>query len=61
MALTTLLGFPGGSAVKNLPAMKRAQSLGWEEPLAEEMDIHSSILAETIPWTEESSGLQSLG
>ena len=33
--------------VKNLPAMKEAQvqSLGWEDPLEEEMATHSSILA----------------
>ena len=28
-------------------------SLGWEDPLEEEMAIHSSILAWRIPWTEE--------
>ena len=27
-------------------------SLGWEDPLEEEMAIHSSILAWNIPWTE---------
>ena len=37
-----LLGFPGGSVVKNLPAMQetqktQVQSLGWEDPLEEEM------------------------
>ena len=37
------------------------QSLGWEDPLEEEMTIHSSILARKIPWTEETGGLQSLG
>ena len=33
--------------VKNLPAMQEtwAQSLGWEDPLEEEMATHSSILA----------------
>ena len=33
--------------VKNLPAMQeiRLQSLGWEDPLEEEMATHSSILA----------------
>ena len=33
--------------VKNLPAMWETwlQSLGWEDPLEEEMTIHSSILA----------------
>ena len=33
------MGFPGGSAVKNLPAMQETQiqSLGWEDPLEKEM------------------------
>ena len=36
--------------VKNLPAIQQTkemqvQSLGWEDPLAEEMATHSSILA----------------
>ena len=33
--------------VKNLPTMweTKVQSLGWEEPLEEEMATHSSILA----------------
>ena len=37
------------------------QSLGWEEPLEEEMSTHSSILAWKTPWTEEPGGLQSKG
>ena len=37
------------------------RSLGWEDPLEEEMIIHSSILAWRIPWTEEPGGLQSMG
>ena len=36
-------------------------SLGWEDPLREEMTTHSSILAWEIPWTEEPGGLQSTG
>ena len=36
------VGFPSGSAVKNLPA--RVQSLGVEDPLEQEMATHSSIL-----------------
>ena len=50
-------GFPGGSAIKNPPAMQQTQvqSLGWEDAL------HSSILAWRIPLTEETSGLQSTG
>ena len=39
----------------------RVQSLGWEDPLEEGMATHSSILAWRIPWTEEPSGLQSMG
>ena len=59
-------GFPGGSVVKNLPAMQgpqemRVQSLGGEDPLEEGMASHSSILARRIPWTEEPGGLQSMG
>ena len=37
------------------------QSLGWEDPLQAEMATDSSILAWKIPWTEEPSGLQSMG
>ena len=36
------------------------QSLGQEDPLEKEMATHSSILAWEIPWTEESSRLQSI-
>ena len=59
-------GFPGGSVVKNPPAMQetqemQVQSLGWEDPLEKEMAPHSSILAWEIPWTEEPGGLQSMG
>jgi len=48
--------------VKNLPVMQetRVQSLGWKDPLEEEMTTHSSILAWRIPWTEEPGGLQSI-
>ena len=58
-------GFPGGSVVKNPPAMQETQetqetgvqSLGWEDLLEEDMPTHSSIFS----WTEESGGLQTLG
>ena len=33
------------------------QSLGWEDPLEEEMATHPSILAWTSPWAEEPGGL----
>ena len=48
-------GFPGGSAVKNPPAMQEmlVPSLGWEDPLEKEMATHSSILAWEILWTRE--------
>ena len=60
------LGFPGGSAVKNPPAMQesqeaRVQSLGWEDPLEEGIAAPSSILAWRIPWREEPGRLQSIG
>ena len=56
-------GFPGGTLVKNLPASEEMQvrSLGWEDPLKEEMATHSSILAWRIPWTEEPGRLQPIG
>ena len=45
--------------VKNPAVMQETQalSLGWEDPLEEEMATHSSILALEIPWTEEPGGL----
>ena len=54
------MGF--GSVVKNLPAMPEAwiQSLGWEDPLKEEMATHSSVLGWKVPWTEEPGGLHSM-
>ena len=58
-----MIGFLGGSVVKNLPAKQetRVQSLGQEDPLETGMATHSSILAWRIPWTEEPGGLQSMG
>ena len=49
--------------VKNPPAMQETwvQSLGWEDPLEEEMATQSSILAWEIPWIEEPGGLQFRG
>ena len=40
---------------------RRIGSLSWEDPLEEEMAVHSSILAWRIPWREEPGGLQPLG
>ena len=49
--------------VKNLPAMleTQVQSLGWNDALEKGMATHPSVLAWRIPWTEELSGLQSMG
>jgi len=46
--------------VKNQPAVQKpwVLSMGWEDPLEEGMETHSSILAWRSPWTEEPSGLQ---
>ena len=46
---------------KKLACQCRVSSLGWEDPLEKEIATHSSVLAWQIPWTEEPSGLQSMG
>ena len=58
------MDFQVAQRVKNPPAMPETQeiwawSLGWEDPLEEEVATHSSILAWRIPWAEETGGLQS--
>ena len=58
--------FPGGSAVKNPPAIQgthkmRVQFLGREGPLEEGTATHCSILACRVPWTEGSGGLLAIG
>ena len=58
--------YPSDSEVKTPPVLQmtqeiRIQSLGWEDPLKEEMATHSSVLAGKIPWTEKPSGLWSMG
>ena len=60
------LGFPGGSMVKKPPIMWEPQetwfwSLHREDPLEEGTATHSSILAWSIPWTEEPDRLQPMG
>ena len=52
--------------VKNLRANAGAQearvrSLGWEDPLEEEVAAHSRILVWKILWTDEPGELQSKG
>jgi len=49
-----------------LPASEEMQetqvrSLGWDDPLEEEMATRPSILARKISWTEEPDSLQSIG
>ena len=46
-----------------VPAFQDAwvQSLGGEDPLEEEMVIHSGTLAWKIPWTEKPGRLPSMG
>ena len=34
----------------------QVRSLGWEDPLEEEMVTHFSILAWEVPWTEDLAG-----
>ena len=56
----------GGSVVKNPPAMQEMQeiwvrSLGWEDPLEEEMATHSSILPGESHGQRSLEGLQSMG
>ena len=62
--MSKLLGFPGGSVVKNSaiqePQEMQVQSLGEEDPQKEGMATHSHILVWRISWTEETGGLQSM-
>ena len=53
---------PVAQMVKNLPAVWEtwSSSLGWEDPLEEDIATHSSTLAWRIPRTEEAGGLQSM-
>ena len=55
------LGFPGGSVVNPMQEIQ-VQSLGWEDPLDEKMETHSSILlAWKTPKTEELVGFNPWG
>ena len=51
--------------VKNTPANEGAAGdlglMSWGYSLEGEMEIHSTILAWRIPWTEEAGGSQSVG
>ena len=63
---SALLGFPGGSVIRNPLAMQeskevRVRSLSREDPLEEGMATYSNFLAWRIPWREELGGLHSIG
>ena len=47
--------------VKNLPAIRETwvRSLGWEDPLEKGKAMHSSILAQRIPWIIQTKAPQS--
>ena len=49
--------------IRDLPVMQETwvESLGWEDPLEEEIATHTSILAWKIPKTEEPGRLQATG
>ena len=38
----------------------QVQSLGWKDPLEDEIATRFKILTWEIPWTEKSGGLQSM-
>ena len=56
------MGFPGGSEVKNLPAIQGTwiRSLGWEDALANQVATRSSIPAPGNPM-DRGAWLQYLG
>ena len=56
---TNDLGFLAALVVKNLPA--GVWTLGWEDPLEEEITTHCSILSWEIPWTEGLGGSLYMG
>ena len=66
MAIKLIKGFPGDAVVNNPPAMQGPQetwvgSLGWEDPLEEDMATLTSIFSWRIPFTEKPGRLQSIG
>ena len=56
-------GFPGGSVVNNLPAMRETWvcSPGWEDPLKEGITTHSSILPGELHGQRSTVGTRSQG
>ena len=60
---TLCQGLPWWLSIKNLPAMQKTlvRSLGREDPLEKKMKTHSNILAQEIPWSEQTGRIQSMG
>ena len=59
--LVYICGLPWWLSGKDSVRNAGDRSLGWEDPLEEDMATHSSILAWRIPWMEEPGGLQFMG
>ena len=61
ISVLIIIDFPGGSD-GSLPIMQETwvRSLGWEDPLENEMATHSSTLAWKITWMEGHGSLQSM-
>ena len=57
--ISKCLRLPGGSDGKESPAAQ--ETMGREDPPEKGLATHSDILAWRIPWTEDPSGLQSVG
>ena len=55
----TIMGFPGGSVVKNPLANAGDEGSISGLPLEKELATHSRILAWEVSWTEDRVGLQS--
>ena len=60
VASSLFLGFPGGSGVKSLPASAGPSGEADLIP-GGGTGAHSRVPAGIVPWTEEPSGLQSVG
>ena len=59
--LVYICGLPWWLSGKDSACSAGDRSLGWEDPLEEDMATHFSILAWRIPWLEEPGGSQSMG
>ena len=62
----SVLGFPGGSSGEERACNagdsgEPGLSLGWDDPLEEEMATHTSILAWRIPWKRNLAGYSPQG